>query len=187
MRFMKLTKVKAAMGLFLAAAMMLGALTTARLTAQLPPKLGPEHEWLKESEGTWDATIKSSVGDSKGNLSCQIGLGELWLLEHFKGEFAGKPFEGRGATSYDPGKKKFVNVWIDSVTASPSVSEGTYDKATKTLTLVGDMPLPGGKSMKGAKIFVFTDANTKTYTLNGTLPGGKEFEMMKVTYTRRAK
>ena len=116
-----------------------------------------------------------------------VGLNGLWLLEHFKGEFAGMPFEGRGATSYDPAKKKYVKIWIDSVSTRPTVTEGTYDKSTKTMTLVGNMPLPEGKSMKGTQIIAFKDANTKTYTLIGTRPDGTDFEMMQVTYKRREK
>src|SRR5262249_33469223 len=59
------------------------------------PKPGPEHEKLKQMEGTWDATIHSKEGNSKGTAACKRGVGGLWLIEHFKGEFAGMKFEGR--------------------------------------------------------------------------------------------
>ncbi len=170
--------------------MALGVLAAAaRLTAQQPPEVkpGPEHERLKESEGTWDATIKSTAGDSKGTLSCQVGLNGLWLLEQFKSDFGGMTFEGRGATSYDPAKKKYINVWIDSMSTRPMISEGSYDKSRKTMTMVGNMPMPDGKSMKSTLITVTKDANTKTFKLIGAGPDGKDFEMMEITYKRRAK
>lgn len=175
---------------FLKLTMALGVLAlAARLTAQQPPEVkpGPAHEKLKEAEGTWDAIIKSPAGDSKGTLSCKIGLGGLWLLEHFKGDFGGMTFEGNGATGYDPAKKKYVNVWIDSMSTLPTLSEGTYDKATKTMTMTGDMPMPDGKSMKTTMITVAKDADTKTFTLTGVGPDGKNIEMMQITYKRRAK
>lgn len=78
----------------------LGVLAAAaRLAAQQPPQPGPEHARLKESVGTWDATVKSMGGDSKGTYVCEMGLNGLWFTEHFKGAVAGMPFEGRGATS----------------------------------------------------------------------------------------
>jgi hypothetical protein len=160
----------------------------ARLTAQPPEvKPGPEHEGFKEAEGTWDATIKSKGGESKGTANYKVGLNGLWLLEHFKGDFGGMPFEGLGAMSYDPAKKKYVHAWVDSMATRPLVSEGTYDKATKTLTLSGDMPLPDGKSMKVTMTTVMKDADSKVFTLTGAGPDGKEMEMLQITYKRRAK
>jgi hypothetical protein len=96
-------------------------------------------------------------------------------------------FEGLGATSYDPAKKKYINIWIDSMSTSPTLSEGTYDKATKTMTLAGSMPMPDGKSMKATMTTVAKDADTKTFTLKGAGPDGKEVEMLHITYKRRAK
>jgi hypothetical protein len=168
-----------------AALLLLAAMTP--VTAQQPVKPGPEHEMLKQHEGTWEATIKSSAGDSKGTLTCKAGLGGLWVLEHFQGDFGGMAFEGRGAITYDPAKKKYVSIWIDSMSTSPAVSEGTYDKATKTMTMVGDMPMPDGKSMKMTMIAVTKDADTKHVTMRCAGPDGKDFEMMQINYKRRAK
>jgi hypothetical protein len=173
---------------FFTVTVVLGVLVAAaRLTAQGPDvKPGPEHEFLKESAGTWDALVKSEGKESKGSLTCEIGLNGLWLLDHFKSDLSGMKFEGMGATSYDPAKKKYVNVWIDSMSTSPSTSEGTYDKATKTLTLVGSMPMPDGTSMKTTMTTVSKDANTKVFTLRGSV-GGKDIEMIEITYKRRPK
>jgi hypothetical protein len=164
----------------------LGLLAATPLVAQQEVKPGPEHAFLKEAEGIWDATAKSMGNESKGELHCTMALNGLWMLEHYKGEAGGKAFEGRGATSYDPGKKKFVNVWIDSMVPSPMLSEGTFDKSKKTLTLLGTMPLPDGKSMKSSVTITYKDANTKVLSLKG-MADGKEFEMVEITYKRRVK
>ena len=172
---------------FLAVITTLGLLAAVPLTAQqYEVKPGPEHAFLKEGEGLWDATAKSMGKESKGTLSCKSALNGLWLLEHYKGEAAGVAFEGRGATSYDPGKKKFVNVWIDSMVTSPMFSEGTFDKEKKTMTLKGNMPMPDGKSMKSTITITYKDANMKVLSLKGDMDG-KEFEMVEITYKRRAK
>ncbi len=176
---------KSAMRKFLTVTMAVSVLAgVGPVVAQQPPEPGPEHEWLKESEGTWDFTLKGGAG--KGTSTAKMGMGGLWLTEHAKGEFGGKPFEGGGATTYDADKKKFVNVWIDSMSTSPMVSEGTYDKAQKTLTLVGQMPIAGGTSVKATLVTVFKDADTKTFTLSAMVDG-KLAEMMQITYKRREK
>jgi hypothetical protein len=168
----------------------LALLATAPLIAQGPPEIkpGPEHALLKEWEGTWDGTFKNKDGgDSKATSVYKVDLNGLWVLENLKADMGGKTFEGRGGTSYDAAKKKYINVWIDNMSTSPMISEGTYDKATKTLTLVGDMPTPDGKTMKTTLTTVFTGPNTKTFTLKGGGPDGKEFDMVHMTFTRRSK
>ncbi len=172
----------------LRATIALGMLAAAaRLTAQGPEvKPGPEHEKLKQAEGTWDVTMKVKGLESKGTATFKMGMGGLWLLESFKADFGNMPFEGRGATSYDAGKKKYVNVWIDSVATVPMVSEGTYEEATKTLTFTGEMPGPGGKNMPVTMAMVAKDADTKVFTLNASMDG-KQMEMLQITYKRRAK
>src|SRR5262245_31396129 len=164
----------------------IGLFAAAPLTAQQPVKPGPEHVFLKEGVGTWDATAKSMGKESKGVLTCSMGLNGLWMFEHYKGEVEGVTFEGRGATSFDPSKKKFVNVWIDSMVTSPMLSEGMYDKEKKTMTLLGNMPTPDGKSMKSSITITYKDADTKVLSLKGNMEG-KEFDMIEITYKRRAK
>jgi hypothetical protein len=165
----------------------LAGLAAAPLSAQQPEvKPGPEHEFLKQGEGVWDAVAKSAGREEKGVLEVKMVVNGLWMLEVYKGEAGGKAFEGRGATSYDPASKKFVNVWIDSMVTRPMVSEGTYDKDKKTLTLRGEMPMPDGKAMKTTITIMYKDAYTKVLSLKGDM-GGKEFEMVEITYKRRAK
>lgn len=148
-------------------------------------KPGPEHALFKEWEGQWDAAIKSMGGESKGSVTSKAMLGGLWYIEEFKADLGGMTFEGRGATSYDPAKKKYVGVWIDSMSTSPLISEGAYDKATKTLTMTGSMSMPDGSTMKVVQTTVFKDANTKTFSLKGALPDGNTIEMIGITYTRK--
>jgi len=80
-------------------------------------KPGPEHEMLKEKfEGDWDASMDFGGNKSKGTARYKMGIGGFWLLMDFTGDFAGAKFEGKGATGYDPVKKKYVGTWIDTMT-----------------------------------------------------------------------
>lgn len=143
-------------------------------SAQDFPKPGPEHEMLKKWVGTWDTTMKMVGMETKGTATYKMELGGLWLTSTFEGEFGGMKFSGRGLDSYDAGKKKFVAVWVDSMTTSPLVMEGTYDKATKTQTMSGTAPGMDGKPEKFKAVSEMKDDDTVNFSMyvgDGKEPG----------------
>jgi hypothetical protein len=73
------------------------------------------------------------------------------------------------------------------MSTTPMLSEGTYDKVKKTMTMVGNMTMPDGNTMKVTMTTVTKDADTKTFSLVGTGPGDTPIEMLHITYKRRAK
>lgn len=164
-------------------------LTGTSLCAQdfTPPKPGPEHEALKKLEGTWEATCKmaGSPKDSTGTMTAKMGLGGLWLISNFEGDFGGMKFQGKGLDSYDPAKKKFVGVWIDSMTTTPMISEGTYDKEKRTLTMFSDHPGPDGKPAKYKMVSEYKDNDNWLWTMGTVEKDGKVNVMMTVTYKRK--
>jgi len=157
-------------------------LGTPAVRAQEFPKPGPEHEMLKKLEGTWDATTKAGGMESKGTMTYKMALGGLWLMSKFEGDFAGTKFEGHGMDSYDPMKKKFVGVWVDSMSASPLVMEGTYDKEKKAITMVGEGPGMDGKPAKYKTVSEMKDDDNVVFNLY--MGDGKE-PMMTITYKRK--
>jgi hypothetical protein len=160
------------------------ALCVAPVAAQAPAKPGPEQEALKKFEGHWDATVSVGGGESKGTAEYKIGLGGLWLLLHFKGDFAGAPFEGRGATGYDPNKKKYVSSWIDSMSSQMLLLEGNFDKDGHTYTEVGEGMGEGGKLQKMKSVYEFKGDDKFVFTMY-TVADGKDQQMMQITYTRK--
>ncbi len=76
---------------------------------------GPQHKKLAELEGTWNLAIKSDGGDSKGKSVYKLECGGLWLTSDFQSDFGGVKFQGKGMDGYDPAKKKYVSVWVDSL------------------------------------------------------------------------
>jgi hypothetical protein len=153
--------------------------------AQEPPKPGPEHQRLKELEGTWDAIIKMQNTESKGKVVYKMDVGGLWLTSDFEGAMGEEKFTGKGLDSYDPVRKKYVSVWVDSWSTSPMVSEGTYDKDGKTVTMTGEGPGHDGKPAKYKMTTVHKDKDNMHWTLFGTGPDGKEGPMLEITYKRR--
>jgi hypothetical protein len=157
--------------------------------AQMPPmpQPGPEHEMLKKDVGTWDASVEmfmdpaGAPGVSKGTETVSM-LGGFWQVSEFKSEMMGQPFEGRGATGYDPVKKKYVGTWIDTMTPGYYTVEGTYDPATKTMTTVMEGPDPTGVIAKTKATTQWKDADTRVFSMYG--PDGKTVGM-RITYKRR--
>ena len=128
--------------------------------AQEGPKPGPEHELLKKYEGVWDLTMKFEGGESKGTCVYKMDLGGLWLASTVDSDLMGMKFSGRGFDSYDATKKKYVGVWMDSMSTSPMLMEGTFDAAKKTLTMSGEGPGMDGKPTKYKSTSEMPDDNT---------------------------
>ena len=88
---------------------------------------------LRKDVGTWDATVEMFMAPgappevSKGTEIVTM-MGGFWQLTEFKSEMMGQPFEGRGATGYDPAKKKYVGTWVDTMTPGYYTVEGTYER-----------------------------------------------------------
>lgn len=155
-----------------------------------PPKPGPEHEVLKQDEGTWDAVIEimpgSGIPNSKGVEVATMGCGGLCLITDFKGEtMPGVAFHGHGVTTWDPAKKKYVGSWTDSMSQGLSISEGTWDAAAKKGTGSMEGPDMTGKIVKMRTVTEYKPDGTRVFTLHGPGPDGTEGIVMRMTYTRR--
>ena len=163
-------------------AALLPALASSASAQPAPPKPGPEHEVLKKLEGTWDATMNFGGMESKGTMTYKMEVGGLWLVSSFDGDFGGMKFQGKGLDTYDAAKKKYTTVWIDSMSTTPMIMEGTYDKAKKTLTLMGDGPGPDGKPAKWKSVTEMPDSNTIKF---GMYMGDGKEPMFTIGYKRK--
>jgi hypothetical protein len=159
------------------------------------PKPTAEHKILAAEEGTWDATVKSYQNGpdsdpvvSRGVEVNTVLTGGLWVSSVFRGDFAGMAFEGRGQFGYDPYKKKYVGTWIDSMSPTLTVLEGTYDEKSMTMTYTGDGVLPADGTKFARKMVTTTKSDgSREFTLyiTGNFTGGKETKMVQIVYTKR--
>ena len=129
------------------------------------PKPGPEHAVLKAMEGDWDLVMKFGGMETKGTVTYKMDLGGLWLTGSLESELLGAKFQGKSLDSYDPAKKKYVGVWIDSMSTSPMFMEGTYDKDKKTLTMSGEGPGMDGKPTKYKAVSAMPDNDTINFSM----------------------
>jgi hypothetical protein len=152
-----------------------------------------EHEILTAEAGTWTAKIKAwSPGDngppaeSEGKEVNHM-VGGLWLASDFTGELGAVDFHGHGITGYDPSKKKYVGSWVDSMSPTLIALEGTYDAATKTLTLegkTGDPAMGGPFDIKTTSTQTADGTRTMTMSMKGGPIGDTYVKLMEVQYTR---
>ena len=158
------------------AALTLAITLSATAFAQGPPKPGPEHEWLKKREGTWDTTITAFGMVTKGSETFKMEVGDLWLVANFEADLGGgKKLSGKGLETYDIIKKKYVSLWLDSTTSGFVSMEGEYDKDKKTLTATGEGPGPGGKLTKYKTVTEFKDDDNMTMKMY--LSGSKDADI----------
>lgn len=163
----------------LASVALLNLVPSAR--AQEPPKPGKQHDYLRRLAGTWDAETQSG----KGTMTYQMGLGGLWLIGDFEGEFGGMKFQGKGLDTYDPATKKYQSIWVDSFSTVPRIMEGDVDKEDKVMTLKGEGRGPDGKPAKYKSITEIKDADTVNFSLFLVEKDGKELPMVNLAYKRK--
>jgi hypothetical protein len=147
------------------AAVALALLAAPVAQAQEGPKPGPEHEVLKKMVGNWDLTMKFGGMETKGTVTYKMELGGLWLTSNLESELFGTKFQGKGLDTYDPARKKYVGVWVDSMASSPMLLEGSFDKEKKTLTMTGSGPGMDGKPTKYKSVSVMPDDDTINFSM----------------------
>ncbi len=131
--------------------------------------------------GTWDAQTEGATG----TMTYQMGLGGLWLIGDFEGEFGGMKFQGKGLDTYDSTTKKYRSVWVDSFSTAPRIMEGNLDKDNKVMTMTGEGPWQQGKTAKFKSITEIKDADTVNFSLFMVDNDGKEQPMVNITYKRK--
>jgi hypothetical protein len=149
-----------------------------------------EHALLQELAGTWKAEFRMTIPGAPPIVSpgSEVGemLGELWLSTRYEDpNMMGARYSGAQLLGYDPGKKKYVAVWADSQTAELSQQEGTYDAATRTLTLTGSFEDPmTGQAGTMRSVLRFSDDDHRVQQMFVPGPGGTEMQMFEIAYER---
>ena len=153
---------------------------------------GEAHQVLKQLAGSWTCNVKmwmapgAPAQESPATEEAKMIMGDRYVHEAVKGTFNGMPFEGSGLMGYDNAKKKYIGAWIDNMGTGIMTSEGTYDAAKKTFTMEaqGIDPMTG-KTMKSRGIIRIESDTKLVHEMYSKGPGGKEFKMMEITYTRK--
>ena len=151
------------------------------------PKPGPEFDVLKADVGTWDVEIKTWAGPgeptvSKGRETNRM-LGGYWLLTDFQGKMMGLDFKGHGIYSYDAKKKRYVGVWVDSMSSNKMDMVGSHDKDKNTVTYEGMAPGMDGRPAKHVLTTKYKKDGTRVLTMH-VQAGQKLTKFFEMTYTK---
>ena len=160
---------------------------------------GANHKILAELAGNWTYKLKFwfmpnvPPSESTGTTVCK----PIMDGRYFESDTAGKfqmpgangqmqdlDFKGMAIDTYDNVKQKFVSSWIDNMGTSITMSEGTYDAASKTFTYLGEEEsVPGNKTKtrQSIKILDHDHYVMEWYETHD----GKEAKMMELDYTRQ--
>ncbi|HBA83312.1 MAG TPA: hypothetical protein DCZ95_04375 [Verrucomicrobia bacterium] len=173
----------------------LWAATTVCLAQQEMPKMPEpqkEHAWLMQLEGEWEADLEATMVPSKppekfkGTESAR-SLGGFWIVGENKSAHMGKPFTGIITLGYDPMKAKYVGAWVDSMSSTLWLYEGTLDENGKILTLdtEGPCPIAPGKIFKFKETIELKDKDHKVFTSTMQGDDGKWTTMMTINFRRQ--
>lgn len=157
------------------------------LWAQEPPTPGPQHKKLQELEGKWSFTLKAEGSESKGTCEYKSECGGLWVTSDFRTNFGDTKFQGKGLDGYDSAKKKYVSVWVDSMTTAPMIFEGDFDAKGEKMTMHATAAGPDAKMGVWRSVTTINERDTHTFEMFFKPQGGQEMQMMTILYKREGK
>ena len=154
---------------------------------------GDMHKMISSWDGVWKGettmwqTPTSPAMTSTGTATNKMVLGGRYQMSTHKGSFMGMAFEGMGTLAYDNIRKVFVSSWIDNFGTGLMTMEGTWDDATKSLSLKGktlDCNRFDGSMVDMREVLKIVDDKHQVMEMYGPAPDGKEFKMMEIKMTK---
>jgi hypothetical protein len=159
-------------------------------TAYMTP--GEMHKMLADASGDWVTDVKmwmepnSQPITSKGACTNKMILGGRYQESQFSGDFMNQKMEGIGHMAYDNAKKQFESTWLDNMGTGIMKTSGTYDPATKTLTMTGTQVDPmTGKDCAIRETLKFIDRDNHVMEMYTTPNGAQEFKTMEIKFVRK--
>lgn len=148
------------------------------------------HKMMAEWDGIWQEDIKMWMAPGtpeqtmKATVECKMIMGGRYQEQRHSGNMMGMPFEGYSLTGWDNARKIFTNTWMDNMSTGMMYMEGTWDAATKSMTLKGKMTDPmSGKQVDVRQVLYITSKDTQKMVQYSTLEG-REFKSMEIVLTR---
>lgn len=151
------------------------------------PTPGEEHEMLLKSAGEWTGTITMHMEGmpSMPNKATETveAFGGFWTMSHFKCDFMGMSYEGRGSVGYDQMKKKYIGTWQDNMSSFLSVMEGDYDEDTNQMVMEWEAPTMSGEMAPHRSVMTHDE---NSYKMEFFLEeGGEETKTMTIEMKRK--
>jgi Protein of unknown function (DUF1579) len=151
---------------------------------------GPQHEALASRAGSWSVEGKMWMAPGadpmpmKATARTEVLLGGRYIIEEFKSDFMGMPFEGRLIQGFDNLSQEYWSLWTDSMSTGCYISRGTETSPghVEFRGTATDILTPNGRPSR----MTTTDNGDGSYTMKmfDTREDGGEFQSMELRYTR---
>ncbi|HET6362411.1 MAG TPA: DUF1579 family protein [Gemmatimonadota bacterium] len=168
---------------------------TADQMAAMMEAVAPDenHAVLEPLAGSWShaVTFYPAPGAEPMQMTAtstaEMTMGGRYLVTEIHGDFLGTPFEGREVMGYDKVKGKYFALFHDNMSTGPVVSWGTWDPATKTMTMEGTLadPMTGELEKKIRNTTQFLDDGSVHYENWGPGPDGQMYKTMEIRSTKQ--
>lgn len=109
---------------------------------------GEHHAHLDAMVGTWEieGRLWMMPGQDpvpvRGTMTTRWILGGRFLESVYEGDFMGTPVEGRGIDGYDNTSRKYVGIWMDTLSTQMARFEGQCDGTGKVRTMYAEFHDP---------------------------------------------
>jgi hypothetical protein len=152
---------------------------------------GAPHKRLASLAGNWATKTTAWMEpekppvESKGTCKQKMILGGRYLQQEYTGDMMGNKFTGINLLGYDNHTKKYVSIWIDSMSTGIYYFEGNAGRDGKTITQESRYDDPVRGPMTWRSISKVVNDKTMVYEMYIKVKGGKEEKMMEMTLTRK--
>jgi hypothetical protein len=150
---------------------------------------GEFHKFLASRAGSWTTRSRHWMEPDKppmefaGSCERKMILDGRYLQEEFSGEMMGHPFTGIGVIGYDNQSKKYVSVWMDTMSTGIYFFEGTGGPDGKTISLESRFNDPVKRPGRWHLVTKIVDENTEVTEMRMKYESGGE-EKCESTYSR---
>jgi hypothetical protein len=152
---------------------------------------GPEHKMFASMVGEWEGDIKMWMDPSqppqtmKGTTTYELIMDGRYLVGHYSGMMMGMPFSGMDITGFDNALKVYQSVWIDNMGTGIMNLEGTFDKASNSITYKGKMVTPNGSKADVREVVKIIDKDHSMFEMFVDMGKG-ESKTMEIKYTKKS-
>ncbi len=150
---------------------------------------GPAHADFANQVGAWNASMKMQMEPDAppmtipGTSTIRTAMGGRYLIENYRCDFMGQPFEGMLIQGYDNLAQEYWTIWIDSMSTGYTLSRGVKisENVIETHGSMHDAQTPDGRPTRS---LIEHKDGTVIFTMFDTAPDGSEMQVMEIEYTR---
>jgi len=156
---------------------------------------GPQHEVLKGLEGSWVGegtwTDMGMSSTFREEVNAQLVFGGRFLRSgssmstEASGQIPAMSMSSVMFLGFDNIKQKYVLTMLGDWSTSIGTSEGTYDPATKALTMTGEEVMSPDKKRKFRMVQTIRSADEFLFEMYFEQPDGKESKAGEGVYKRK--